>query len=148
MKKKIQRQRALAVQRYLAGESPENICASLGKTKPWLYKWVVRHTPDDPTWFEDRSRRPLFSPYRTPREIEKIVEMVRIEPVQQRALLRQPGHPMGDDRHGSPTGSLSQHDWPYLTPPRIDASSDRKIHPKGQEISRSPGGFAKPNSSG
>ncbi|MGO8987652.1 MAG: integrase core domain-containing protein [bacterium] len=78
MKKKIQKQRALAVQRYLAGESPESICASLGKTKPWLYKWVARHTPDDPTWSEDRSRRPLSSPYRTPTEIEKIVEMVRL----------------------------------------------------------------------
>jgi transposase InsO family protein len=78
MKKKSLKQRALAVQRYLAGESPESICASLGKTKPWLYKWVARYTPDDPRCFEDRSRRPLFSPYRTPREIEKIVEMVRL----------------------------------------------------------------------
>jgi putative transposase len=78
MKKKIQKQRALAVKRYLAGESPESICSSLGKTKPWLYKWVTRHTPDDPTWFEDLSRRPLSSPYRTPREVEKIVEMVRL----------------------------------------------------------------------
>jgi putative transposase len=78
MKKKIQKQRVLAVQRYLSGESPERVCASLGKTKPWLYKWVARHTPNDPTWFEDLSRRPLSSPYRTPREIEKIVEMVRL----------------------------------------------------------------------
>jgi hypothetical protein len=78
MKKKIQKQRALAVQRYFAGESPESICASLGKTKPWLYKWVARHTPDNPTWFEDLSRRPLSSPCRTPTEIEKLVEMVRL----------------------------------------------------------------------
>jgi hypothetical protein len=78
MKKKIEKQRALAVQRYFAGESPESICASLGKTKPWLYKWVARHTPDNPTWFEDLSRRPLSSPCRTPTEIEKIVEMVRL----------------------------------------------------------------------
>jgi putative transposase len=78
MKKKIQKQRALAVQRYFAGESPESICASLGKTKPWLYKWVARYTPDNPTWFEDLSRRPLFSPCGTPTEIERIVEMVRL----------------------------------------------------------------------
>ncbi len=78
MKKKIQKQRALAVQRYLAGESPQSICASLGKTKPWLYKWVSRHTPDDPAWCDDQSRRPLSSPYRTPAEIEKIVEIVRL----------------------------------------------------------------------
>jgi len=78
MKKKIRKERAIAVQRYLAGEDPESICASLGKTTRWLYKWVSRHIPDHPTWFEDRSRRPLSSPYRTPAEIEKIVEMVRL----------------------------------------------------------------------
>jgi len=77
MKKKM-KQRASAVQRYLAGENPEIICASLGKTKPWLYKWVARYTHDDPGCFEDQSRRPLSSPYRTPAEIEKIVEMVRL----------------------------------------------------------------------
>jgi len=77
MKKKM-KQRAPTVQRYLAGENPEVICASLGKTTRWLYKWVARHTPNDPTWFEDQSRRPLSSPYRTPAEIEKIVEMVRL----------------------------------------------------------------------
>ncbi|NTV34210.1 MAG: DDE-type integrase/transposase/recombinase [Deltaproteobacteria bacterium] len=78
MKKKLQKQRALAVQRYLAGESPQSICASLGKTKPWLYKWVSRHTPNDPAWSEEQSRRPIASPNRTPAEIEKIVELVRL----------------------------------------------------------------------
>jgi transposase InsO family protein len=50
----------------------------LGKTKPWLYKWVSRYTPKDPAWCDDQSRRPLLSPYRTPAEIEKIVEFVRL----------------------------------------------------------------------
>jgi putative transposase len=77
-KKRLKQERASAVQRYLAGEDPASICASLGKTTRWLYKWVARHTPDDPTCFEDRSRRPLTSPFRTPAEIEKIVEMVRL----------------------------------------------------------------------
>jgi putative transposase len=76
--KKILKQRALAVQRYLAGESPQSICASLRKTKPWLYKWVSRYTPKDPAWCEDQSRRPLSHPLRTPAEIEDIVEMVRL----------------------------------------------------------------------
>ena len=78
MKEKILKQRALAVQRYLSGESPQSICASLRKTKQWLYKWVSRYTPDDPTWCEGQSQRPLTSPYRTPAEIEEIVEMVRL----------------------------------------------------------------------
>ena len=78
MKKKIQKQRADAVQRYLAGENPYTICASLGKTKRWLYKWVARHTPEDPSWNNDYSRRPLSNPNRTSVEIERIVEMVRL----------------------------------------------------------------------
>ena len=78
MIKNIQKERANAVRRYLAGEAPESICASLGKTTRWLYKWVSRHTHDDPAWCEEHSRRPLSSPYRTPAEIEEIVEMVRL----------------------------------------------------------------------
>jgi transposase InsO family protein len=78
MKKKIQKERASAVQRYLTGEKPQSICDSLGKTKPWLYKWVARHTPDDPAWYDDQSRKPLTSSHRTPAEIEEIVEMVRL----------------------------------------------------------------------
>jgi putative transposase len=79
MKKKILKQRALAVERYFSGENPESICASLGKTTRWLYKWASRHVPDDPAWFEDQSRRPLSSPSRTAAEIERIVEMVRLD---------------------------------------------------------------------
>jgi putative transposase len=78
MKKKILQQRVVAVQRYRAGESPQSICTSLGKTKPWLYKWVSRYTPGDPAWCNDQSRRPRSSPFRTPAEIERIVEMVRL----------------------------------------------------------------------
>jgi putative transposase len=78
MNKKLQQERAAAVQRYLAGEDAESICASLGKTPRWLYKWLTRHIPDDSAWYEDLSRCPLSSPHRTPPEIEQIVEMVRL----------------------------------------------------------------------
>lgn len=76
-KKKIQQERASAVQQYMAGEDVESICASLGRSHRWLYKWLARHIPDDSTWYEDLSRRPLISPHRTPAEIEQIVELVR-----------------------------------------------------------------------
>ncbi len=77
MKKKILQERAAAVQRYLAGEDPESIYTSLGRSRRWLYKWLARYIPDDSAWYEDLSRRPLINPYRTPAEIEKIVELVR-----------------------------------------------------------------------
>jgi len=78
MKKKIKQERLKAVQRFFDGEDPEDICASLGRSRSWLYKWVTRYAPVNSEWFEDRSRRPLSSPCRTPAEIEKIVEMVRL----------------------------------------------------------------------
>ena len=48
MDDEIKKYRVLAVQRFKAGESPESICASLGKSKFWLYKWAKRHSVDDP----------------------------------------------------------------------------------------------------
>ena len=78
MKKKIKQERLKAVRRFFDGEDPKDICASLGHSRSWLYKWVTRYAPDNSQWVEDQSRRPLSSPYRTPAEIEKIVEMVRL----------------------------------------------------------------------
>lgn len=78
MDDKIKQCRILAVQRFKAGESPESICVSLGKSKRWLYKWVKRYNNNDPSWFEDRSRSPHSIPDRTPAEIEQIVKMVRL----------------------------------------------------------------------
>jgi putative transposase len=77
MENEIKQLRILAVQRFKAGESPESICASLGKSKFWLYKWVKRYN-EDPSWCEDRSCRPFAKPTRTPSEIEEIVKMVRL----------------------------------------------------------------------
>jgi transposase InsO family protein len=78
MKKKIKQERLKAVQQFFDGEEPEDICASLGRSRAWLYKWVSRYTPKDPDWCDDQSRRPLLNPFRTPAEIEKIVEIIRL----------------------------------------------------------------------
>lgn len=78
MEDEIKRHRALAVQRFLAGETPEAICTSLGKSKSWLYRWVGRYREGTPTWNDTRSRRPLTSPHHTPKEIEEIVKLIRL----------------------------------------------------------------------
>jgi len=76
MKDEIKQERTWAVQRFLNGEKPESICASLCRSKAWLYKWVERHIVDDNSWSESQSRRPLSVTSRTPKEIEEIVKMV------------------------------------------------------------------------
>jgi putative transposase len=40
MKDDIQQERILAVADFSHGEKPEAICASLGRSRPWLYKWA------------------------------------------------------------------------------------------------------------
>ena len=74
----IKPRRVLAVERFKAGESPDAICTSLGKSKFWLYKWVKRYNEGEASWYEDRSHRPLSIPNRTPSEIEEIVKLVRL----------------------------------------------------------------------
>lgn len=78
MKDDVIQQRSLAVQRFLSGEKAEAICISLGRSKAWLYKWVERHLAADASWNLSRSRRPLNVSNRTPKEIEEIVKMVRL----------------------------------------------------------------------
>lgn len=78
MEEEIEQYRSLAVERFKNGESPEAICASLGKSRAWLYKWIKRFRKSDASWCEDRSRRPHEMPNRTPSEVEEIVKMVRL----------------------------------------------------------------------
>lgn len=73
-----EKQRILAVRRFLAGEKPESICSSLGRSRPWLYKWVRRHSDHDDAWFSSASKRPSNTANRTPAEIEEIVKLVRL----------------------------------------------------------------------
>jgi transposase InsO family protein len=73
-----EKQRILAVRRFLAGEKPEAICSSLGRSRPWLYKWVRRHSGSGDTWFTSLPRSPTCVANRTPAEIEGIVKLVRL----------------------------------------------------------------------
>ncbi len=71
--------RLKAVQRFYEGEKLDEICASLGCSRSWLYKWAARFDPDDPACIEERSRHQLSSPLLTPAEIEKIAELGRLD---------------------------------------------------------------------
>jgi putative transposase len=66
-----------AVRRRLAGESPEEIARSLGRTRQWVAKWVSRHDPADGDWAAGRKRGPARAPHRTAVETETLVLAVR-----------------------------------------------------------------------
>jgi putative transposase len=66
-----------AVRRRLAGESPEAVARSLGRTRQWVARWVRRYDPADPAWASGRSRAPHVVANRTPAEVEAQVLAVR-----------------------------------------------------------------------
>lgn len=66
-----------AVSRRLAGESPEAIARSLGRTRQWVARWVHRYDPADPEWATAHSRAPRTVANRTPAELEAQVLAVR-----------------------------------------------------------------------
>lgn len=70
--------RRRAIRRYLSGEKPAAICASMGYSRVWLYKWRKRSQGMTEAWWEEQSRRPRAVPTRTTREIEEIVTVVRL----------------------------------------------------------------------
>jgi hypothetical protein len=65
-----------AVERYQNGEDAQSICASLGKSLRWLYKWVAR-ADGEGEWFEERSRRPNRLRGATPELTERLVLATR-----------------------------------------------------------------------
>jgi len=78
MRDQLERARQRAVQRYLDGESASTICASMGYSRRWLYKWLNRWKSGSEDWVRDRSRRPGCSPMRYGPQIEQIVKLVRL----------------------------------------------------------------------
>lgn len=78
MENEIKQERVRAVQRFLAGESPEAICASLGRSSSWLYKWISRYDENDGSWCKNQSTQPFNIANRTPLEVEEIVKLIRL----------------------------------------------------------------------
>ena len=72
-----QRLRSKAVARRLAGESPEAIARSLGRSRQWVARWVRRYDPADSDWAKERSCAPRQVANRTPGDVEAQVLAVR-----------------------------------------------------------------------
>jgi transposase-like protein len=73
----FEKRRQLAVKRYLDGDPIEVICQEMGCSKSWLYKWKNRYQAAEPTWSQERSRRPKTTPARTPEAIEAAISDLR-----------------------------------------------------------------------
>jgi putative transposase len=78
MKNVLKEERIRAVRRFVAGEKPEAICVSIGRSRSWLYKWVSRYDETDDSWCVSRPTVLFNAANRTSLEIEEIVKMVRL----------------------------------------------------------------------
>lgn len=75
--KKEQRDREHAIKSYLKGESITAIARKLGRSRPWIYKWIERYQAEGETnhWQEDHAR----SPHSNPRQLSgAVVEAVKL----------------------------------------------------------------------
>lgn len=79
MKEESIQQRILAVERFHNGESPESICASLRKSRSWLYKWISRYDDHNESWSKSKSCRPQKAANITPAETVEIVKLIRLD---------------------------------------------------------------------
>ena len=70
-----------AVNRYHRGELPSNIYKSLGRSRSWLQKWIVRYNSINARskneWFKDESKAPKNVFKKTDSIIEQLVVSVR-----------------------------------------------------------------------
>jgi transposase InsO family protein len=80
MKRKEERDRKLAISRYLKGEEVASIARSMGYSRQWVYKWIQRHeSSDDGTeWHQSRPPCPESNPRQLSEEVVKAVKMVRL----------------------------------------------------------------------
>jgi len=67
--------REQAIKRYKNGESPKEICQSLGKGKTWFFKWLKRSKFEGDNWDKSRSRKP----HHIPKKVEVTMEQAVIE---------------------------------------------------------------------
>ena len=80
MKRKRERDRKIAIDRYSSGERITTIARSMGYSRKWVYKWVERHHSSDDTsdWNQSRSSSPQSSPRQLTENIVEAVKIVRL----------------------------------------------------------------------
>ena len=80
MKKNPDRDRVLAINRYLNGEKPATIARSLGYSRKWIYKWIERYesSTDDNDWCRNRPSAPHSNPCELSNEVVEAVKLVRL----------------------------------------------------------------------
>jgi len=123
--------RTEAVRRRLAGEPPERIARSLGRSRRWVSKWVARHEPASEGWAA--GRKPGRVVNRTDGALEAQVVAVR------RLLAENPWAQVGSDAIAWELAKLGAAPPPRRTIERILtreglARTSRRERPKSKRL--------------
>lgn len=78
MKRHPEDERRWAVARVEAGDSVTTVAARLGRSRPWVYRWLARARDGGGTWLQDRSHRPDQLARATLGEVVEAVRLVRL----------------------------------------------------------------------
>ena len=80
MTKKQERDRDLAVKRYLKGESISAIATALNRSRPWVYKWVERYEASsaETDWRAEQTRAPHNNSRQLSKEVVEAVKLARL----------------------------------------------------------------------
>ena len=72
-----EQERIDAVNRYIKGDKPANICREMNRSKKWLFKWVNQFKTGDEGWYRSRSKVPRNHGRQTDEAIETAVVSIR-----------------------------------------------------------------------
>ncbi|MGP8330501.1 MAG: helix-turn-helix domain-containing protein [Methanosarcinaceae archaeon] len=53
-----EQERIDAVNRYLKGDKPSNVCRDVNRSEKWLFKWINRFKTGEVEWYISHSRAP------------------------------------------------------------------------------------------
>ena len=70
-------ERIEAVNRYIRGDKPSNICRDAGRSEKWLFNWVNRFKTGEEEWYKSRSKAPKKHGKRIRKELENTVVNVK-----------------------------------------------------------------------
>ena len=126
--------RTEAVRRRLAGESPEAIARSLGRSVRWVQKWVGRHQAGDEEWAAGRKRGPKracscirLGSRRSAAAVENRLEAT--------SLSISPSRAVGSALYTCQTIPPTIRDRPRLTPSAGRGRPPARTHLGGREFS-------------
>ena len=76
---KEEQKRIDAINAYLGGEKPTNICKRMARSREWFYKWRKRFRSKKDKWYKEESREPKVVANKTKPEIEAKIIAIRKE---------------------------------------------------------------------